>query len=154
MNTQTTEQAASNLRRELRQRYGPFIRMAPLDEAIWLRFLAQGGHIYAPFTYDVRVGDGQIMPPGTDAKTRQVAYDLSTKRIDVIGVSGKRPLIIEVKQRAGLGCVGQLLGYKQLFDETPGITTSSLMMVVTDVLQPDMIQILNQNNIAFVEVGY
>ena len=62
--------------------------------------------------------------------------------------------IIEVKQRAGLGAIGQLIGYKELFDKMPGPYSDSEMWLITDCLQPDMKTLLISNNINFVEVGY
>jgi hypothetical protein len=135
------------------RQYGPFTHMASGDKAIWLRYLMQGGAQYAPFTYDLRVGNGLRMPQTASGYAIRSARALTTKRIDVVCFIGYRPWVIEVKQRAGLSAIGQMIGYRNLyaadhpFQEVPG------MMLVTDELQPDMEQLLIEQEIMFTEVG-
>lgn len=135
------------------RRFGPFIHMAPLDKSIWVRYLMQGGEQFAPFTYDVRVGDGLQMPNGTDALGLRIAYVLTTKRIDVLCYVNQRARIIEVKQRAGLSAIGQLIGYRDLYARQFPDQPIPEMLLITDVLQPDMKPILLQSNIQYYEVG-
>lgn len=135
------------------RRYGPFIHMAPLDKSIWVRYLMQGGEWFAPFTYDLRVGNGVKMPPGTDPMGLRIAHALTTKRIDVLCVVDGRPRIIEVKQRAGASAVGQLITYRDLYHRTFPSQPVPEMLLVTDILQPDMRPVLLQSNIAYYEVG-
>lgn len=135
------------------RRFGPFIHMAPLDKSIWVRYLMQGGEQFAPFTYDLRVGNGLKMPTGTDAMGLRAAYALTTKRIDVLCIVDGRPRIIEVKQRAGLSAVGQLIGYRDLYNRQFPDQPMPEMFLITDILQPDMKPILLQSNIQYFEVG-
>lgn len=135
------------------RRFGPFIHMAPLDKSIWVRYLMQGGEQFAPFIYDLRVGNGVQMPAGTDAIGLRAAYALTTKRIDVLCFVNKRARIIEVKQRAGLSAVGQLIGYRDLYHRTVPDQQIPEMLLVTDILQPDMKPVLLQSNIQYYEVG-
>jgi hypothetical protein len=132
--------------------FGPFVHMAPLDKSIWSRFLMQGGATFAPFQYDIRVGDGVELPSNATPMDNRVAQALTTKRIDVLAWVNGHIIIIEVKQRAGLSAIGQLVGYKVLyqkqFPENPGIE----LWLVTDKLQPDMITPLNAANIRYFEV--
>jgi len=133
--------------------YGPFVHMSELDKAIWLRYLMQGGTILAPFRYDVNVGDGVDMGPGANGFEVRTAYALTTKRIDVLALKGSTIVVIEVKQRAGLGAIGQLIGYRDLFMRQFPDRTIVEMLLVTDTLQPDMVHLLAQNNIQYYEVG-
>jgi len=133
--------------------YGPFVHMSHEEKAIWLRFLIQGGIQSAPFSYDVRVGNGLEMPPHSSQYAIKSAYALTTKRIDVLYFRGNDAVIVEVKRRAGLSAVGQLIGYRNLFMKTPGFTGNVLMHLVTDTLQPDMIAVLAENHIIVAEVG-
>lgn len=135
------------------RRYGPFIHMAPLDKSVWVRYLMQGGAQFAPFTYDLRVGNGLKMPAGSDSITLRTAYALTTKRIDVLCFVDQRPRIIEVKQRAGLSAVGQLIGYRDLYNRQFPEQPIPEMFLVTDVLQPDMRPVLLESNISYYEVG-
>ena len=133
--------------------YGPFVHMGESDKAIWIRYLMQGGNAMAPFEYDLRVGDGVDMGPGANSFEVKAAYALTTKRIDVIARQGSTIVIIEVKLRAGLGAIGQLIGYRDLFMKQFPDSTSVEMLLVTDRLQPDMVPLLVQNNIRYYEVG-
>jgi hypothetical protein len=133
--------------------FGPFVHMSQEEKAIWVRFLQQGGTKYSPFIYDVRVGQGTQMPEGSSTYAVKSAYALTTKRIDVVYFENGNAVIVEVKRRAGLSAVGQLIGYRDLFRLTPDFNGQIAMLLVTDTLQPDMRPILADNNISFYEVG-
>ena len=135
------------------RQYGPFVHMSEPEKAIWLRYLIQGGAILAPFTYDIRVGDGVDMGPDATGFEVRTAHALTTKRIDAIGRRGSTIVIIEVKQRAGLGAIGQVLGYRDLYLHTFGNSTPVEVLLITDQLQPDMDRILASQSIPFYEVG-
>lgn len=133
--------------------YGPFVHMSQEEKAIWIRWLQQGGDKFQPFRYDIRVGDGLIMPPGSSGYAVRSAYALTTKRIDALYVDGQNTVIVEVKRRAGLSAVGQLIGYRDLYKKTPGFSGFISMLLVTDELQPDMPPILRESGIFWNEVG-
>lgn len=135
------------------RQFGPFVHMGPADKAIWLRYLMQGGAQFAPFSYDVRVGEGVTLPPGSTVAIQNLAYALTTKRIDVVCKVGSITRIIEVKLRAGLGAIGQLIGYDELWHSTFGGNWETEKWLITDVLQPDMKPLLLSNDIHFFEVG-
>lgn len=135
------------------RQFGPFIHMAPRDKAIWLRYLILGGGRYAPFQYDLRVGTGTEMPADADRFAVSAAFALTTKRIDVVAEFESEIFIIEVKQRAGLSSIGQLIGYKYLYEQTYNPVIPVRMLLITDQLQPDMVAPLITNNIGYVEVG-
>lgn len=127
--------------------------MAPNDKSIWSRWLLQGGSQYAPFTYDVRVGDGVIMPPTDPAVTHKIAYALTTKRIDAIAMINDVWTIIEIRKRAGLSAIGALYGYGMLWSQNPPDSRRYQLWLVTDYLQPDMTNLLSDANIRAFEVG-
>ena len=132
--------------------FGPFTHMGPGDKAIWTTYLMHGGAQFAPFEYDLRVGDGTQLPDGSNQLSRSIALALTRKRIDVLYFFQNRPVIVEVKQRAGLSAVGQLLGYRKLYMTDHPDHGEPMLLLVTDVLQPDMIPILIENNIQYFEV--
>lgn len=135
------------------RQYGPFVHMAVGDKAIWLRYLLQGGAQFAPFAYDLRVGDGVSMPSGTSQMTSGIAYALTTKRIDVLYFFNGTAVIVEVKNHAGLSAIGQLIGYRDLYVRDYPDQPRPQMLLVTDRLQPDMVHVLTENGINYVEVG-
>ena len=134
--------------------YGPFIHMFPNDKAIWMRYLMQGGSVFAPFTYDARVGQGVTMPVGSTSQALTIAFALTTKRIDALSFGSNQVRVFEVKPRAGLGAIGQLIGYRDLYLKTFGSDKNVEMHLITDKLQPDMVTVLTINNIQYTEVGY
>ena len=133
---------------------GPFIHMAQGDKAIWVRYLMSGGSAWAPFTYDVRVGNGVEMPSGSLPLSVKAAFALTTKRIDAVNFGREKIRIIEVKLRAGASAVGQLITYRDLFVRTYPNTPPIEMWLITDQLQPDMISVLIETGINYIEVGY
>ena len=133
--------------------FGPFVHMSQEEKAIWIRWLQQGGTQFAPFRYDIRVGNGLIMPPGSSGYAVRSAYALTTKRIDVLYVEQQTTVIVEVKRRAGLSAIGQLIGYRDLYRQTPGFAGAISMLLVTDQLQPDMETPLRESGIFWNEVG-
>lgn len=133
--------------------YGPFVHMSEPEKAIWLRYLIAGGASLAPFTYDLRVGNGLDMGRNATGFEVRTAFALTTKRIDVVARRGSTIVIVEVKQRAGLGSIGQMIGYRDLYLKSFPTSTAVEMLLVTDELQPDMVQLLIQNEITYYEVG-
>lgn len=133
--------------------YGPFVHMSQPEKSIWLRWLIAGGTRHAPFTYDIRVGDGLQMPPDSDGFAIRAAYALTTKRIDVMYFDGDVAIIVEVKQRAGAAAVGQLITYRDLLLKSPNPPAKVAMLLITDQLQPDMETVLRENGIFWNEVG-
>lgn len=132
--------------------YGPYTHMGPGDKAIWSAYLIHGAAQFAPFTYDLRVGEGAFVGPNPDRLTQSIAAALTRKRIDVLYFDNGIPVIVEVKQRAGLTAVGQLLGYQKLFMQDNPTLPKPKLVLVTDVLQPDMIPLLIEHNISYYEV--
>lgn len=144
---------ATDLNTTYERLYGPFLHMAPRDKSIWLRFLLAGGFQFAPFLYDVRVGNGNPLPTNATQKLINLNYALTTKRIDVVFHHNGETVIVEVKHWAGLSAIGQILGYRELYKQSFPDHGTPRMLIVTDRLQPDMEGLLNSYDIRFAEVG-
>jgi hypothetical protein len=134
------------------RQFGPFVHLSVEEKAIWLRWLQAGNGKFAPFIYDLRVGDGLQMPAGSSSYDISAAYALTTKRIDVVYKTTTGWMVVEVKRRSGLSAIGQLIGYRDLLMKTPDISGDISMLLVTDSLQPDMAGILEQNGISWAVV--
>ncbi len=76
-----------------------------------------------------------------------MAKMLSQKRIDAIGWIGDSPMIIEVKRRVGLGTLGQVLGYKTLFEEYFKNFPSPSVLVVCEMISDDDRYVLRKNSV-------
>lgn len=125
-------------------RFGRFTHMGPNDKLIWTKFLLQGGHTLAPFEYDVRVGRGIALPADASDVEVRAAEALTTKRIDVVAFGNNRRHIIEVKIRAGLSAIGQLVGYQMLYRDKFDYFGDLDLWLITDILQPDLVEPLRQ----------
>lgn len=127
--------------------------MGNADKAIWLRYLAAGGAVNAPFTYDLRVGEGVQLPPDSDRMTRDAAKALTTKRIDVVWFKNDQVFICEVKPRAGASAIGQLINYRNLYRSTISTEYPIRLVLLTDQAQQDTLHSIIENDIQLIEVG-
>lgn len=85
------------------------------DIEVWSRYLAQPVVPIKEVWYDVRVGMG--IPVSGDASDldRRIAAGIGKKRIDVVCKVGGGYWVVEVKPRASMLAVGQVLSYARLF---------------------------------------
>lgn len=111
--------------------------MTPSHIPLWQEFLKLHGNKYNAFEYDVCVGEGTPPVEGIPEFAKKDWLDLTKKRIDVIGFKPNCIDIIEIKPRAGLSSLGQLLSYKTLFLQTKKITLPVRLVLVTNFLTPD-----------------
>ncbi len=118
--------------------------MFPLDIAIWERFLVSYGADYANFSYDVKVGSGSPVAPGTPDNYARMQEILSKYRIDAVGFRSNNIDIIEVKPDAGTIAIGQVVTYVALYkrDLKPSLTIRGV--IVTNRELPDMKNLTKQ----------
>lgn len=102
----------------------------------WLRDF---GHEYESIEFNVRLGQGIDIAPETAPEIRRMAFLNSAKRADLVAHVAGVVDIVETKERASLGALGQLLGYAHLYATTyPGSKVRNLF-VVTSMADPDAI---------------
>jgi len=92
--------------------------LLPREIIIFREWLRLHERDFDRFDYNVRVGDGFDPGPAFDAATRRMAIANSQKRIDAVAWQGSAVTLIEVKDRAGLSAIGQLIGYRPLWQQT------------------------------------
>ena len=107
-----------------------FPHLLPDDRILWERFLKTDFNIFQRFDYDVRVGDTRDPGPAFSPNIRQMAMDLSQRRIDAIGFTPHSVTIIEISTNAGLTQIGQLEVYPVLYRESyqPKLTLKTLLI--------------------------
>jgi len=116
----------------------PYTHLLGADVPIWERFLEKFADDFTSFEYDVHVGNGITAPEDWPEEYRRMTKILSQKRIDVVAHKETELWIIEIKKEAGLGALGQVLGYI-LLHQQDFVTTKKLVgTIVTNFLQPDM----------------
>ena len=121
-----------------------------VDVPVWERFLDYHGHNYNHFEYDVRVGLGRDPGPEVGNNIRQMALDLSLRRIDAVGHKADVIHIIEITTSAGMTAVGQLSSYPTLYRATFNPTIPTTPLLVAERLQSDIETALNAANIPFI----
>jgi len=100
------------------------------EAAVWRGWLAKHEAEYDSFDYNVRVGPGFDPGGGVSPEIRKQAIYSSKKRIDALAWKGNQALIVEVKDRAGLSALGQILGYKVYWTrENPNFPAPKLLVV-------------------------
>lgn len=104
--------------------------MNPREVVVFNNWLILHFKDYTAFDFNVRVGQGTDPGPTYDAESRR-QYILNTqKRIDVMAWQDSNPTIIEVKDRAGLSAIGQIVGYRHLyFNDNPTGPTPTMLLV-------------------------
>lgn len=87
----------------------------PQESAIGRAWLRKHAGDYDSVEFNVRVGQGVGLPPGTPQYVGLAAYASTTKRIDIVAHRGTSVDIVELKEVLGLGAIGQLIGYSHLY---------------------------------------
>ena len=134
---------------ELRHKYP---HMIGEDSAVWQRFIIRFPDRFNTVDYDIKVGTGADTNYITDPKYSSYWSNLTKKRIDVVAYKDKIATIIEVKNKASLFTLGQILGYKFLFTQSNPELTSIQTLIVCSVISPDDISILDHYKIDFIVV--
>jgi len=126
---------------------GAYPAMLPAEIAVWQAWLQLHQREYDHFDYNTRVGPGYDPGAGVPAYIRQMAIKNTQKRIDAVAWAGSQPLIVEVKVRAGLSAVGQLLGYITHWRRENPHAVPPKMLLVASQLAPGVEEVLKQYSI-------
>ncbi len=96
--------------------------MLPYEAELWDRFLKRRSPEFIKLEYDVHVGDAPVPPEALPDYLKGMFQSVYKKRIDVVAHDPGTIYVIEVKGRAGLSALGQVLAYKFLYerDFSPG----------------------------------
>jgi hypothetical protein len=106
---------------------------------------------FTSFEYNVRLGRGHDPGPNYSPAIRQMAVQNAQKKIDVVAQGPNRATLIEVKERAVPGAIGQLLTYSHLWElEHPGAPTP-LLKIIASRVSPGVIEAAQRVGI-FVEI--
>lgn len=112
----------------------------------WVRQYAAG---YDSLDFNVRLGEGRPLIEGLSPEIARQQTMLTQRRADIIGHVSAFVDIIEVKDRASLGAIGQLVGYRGLWaDANPQIVVRRLIVVARDI-PPDVENIFKRESIEF-----
>ena len=126
--------------------------MFPKDIAVWERFLDIFGKGYEGFYYDIMCGEECVQFPRWEEKYRLDAIILSKLRIDAVGVKENQLDIIEVKPRANMAAIGQILTYLEKYQSEYHPTKPLQAVLVAGEVDPNIVYIANKYNIIILKV--
>lgn len=124
-----------------------FRHLLPLERPIWARYLASTTEEFLSLVYDLHLGEGAPIDPALSPGTQAIIAAVSRKRVDVVGETASSIIIFEVKPRAGMGAMGQLLTYRELYLREIRTTKPIRMMVVCERVEPDVPRVYAQYGI-------
>lgn len=121
---------------ELRKKRYP--HMMEQEIITWKKFLRSYGHNFAKYRYDVHVGKGVGRIPGFTPVLQDMAVRITQKRIDVLAARGPETYIIEIKDRASMAAIGQLITYRELYESRYGRGRITGLIIVAETVDPDI----------------
>lgn len=127
--------------------------MRPREIQIWDAFIERYGLPEGEVDYDVHLGEGAPVDPSWPVWMVRMVKSLSTHRLDVIVERASEVVIIEIKSVAGMGAVGQLLGYEALWLQQEGIDRPVRLLLVCESMEEDMRVVFAFYEIEVVELG-
>jgi len=117
------------------------------EAAIWERWLSRNKNRFQRFVYDVHVGRLYPEHETLEGNWRKGAESVYQKRIDAIGYQAGLITIFEVKPHAGLGAVGQIIGYLSLYEDGFQPAEEVVGAIITEIVDPNVRSILEEHNI-------
>lgn len=135
----------ANLNDLLNQNTLPGLRRP--DSLIAQAWLREHGGEYDSVDFNVRLGQGIVLPADADPSMKLFAQAVSTKRADMVAHAGNDVTIVEVKIRVTPDALGQLTVYKKLYrDAYPNVGNINLV-VAAQYLTPDVEDVYQANGI-------
>lgn len=124
-----------------------FPGMPKPESDVAMLWLQRHGRNYDRIEFNVRLGEGAVPPPGLDPVIVEMTRKVTQKRADIVAWLGDDVTIIEAKIRAGLGAVGQLAGYRELFVRDNNPPRPPRLMVIAKFADPDVQYVFQQSGI-------
>lgn len=118
------------------------------ERRIWRKFSAAPAFPLDRVVFDLRLGQGAPVQPEWDTAIQHMARVLTQKRVDVLAFSGSDTWILEIKERAGLSALGQLLGYGTLYVQQFNPSSPPRLGVVAEDLMSDIGSVLGEFGIS------
>jgi hypothetical protein len=101
-----------------------------LESRMGVAWLAEETYNWNMFAFNVRIGDVVPVPADFMPSVAKAVQEASQKRVDIIAIKGRSAAIVEVKVRAAIGALGQVLGYATIWQaENPTVTDVQRIVV-------------------------
>lgn len=126
--------------------------MSTEDTTIWRKFRQTDRTPWREFLFDTGIGNGK--PVGDDFTAEQKQYWLkeTQKRIDVLGITADRQIIIELRNNAQPNALGRLLVYKNLYSQQPLYPLPIDLWLVTNTPDPELKAIAEPMGVRYIVV--
>lgn len=109
------------------------------DTVVWTKYLQSPLVPIKELWYDVHVGAGISMPADASDMEKRIAAGISRKRIDVVAAVGGGLWIIEVKPRANMVALGQVISYTRIFVKEYVTRGEVWSVIVCDSADEDLV---------------
>lgn len=129
-----------------------FPHLLPEDRELWEDFLSTSSNVYTEYQYDIKVGVGRDPGPEFPNHIREMALNISRRRIDAIGFIAETPTIIEISVNAGLTQLGQLMAYPCLYKIQTSTTRPIQRLLIARSIQTDIEPVLIDQKIPYILV--
>lgn len=129
-----------------------FAHLLEVDVAVWERFLTLHKDAYNLLEYDIRVGLGRDPGPQYPKNIRNMALDLSYRRIDCVAHTDRAIVVIEITHSAGFKALGQIYAYPILYTLTFQPNFPVHQLLVCGSLQSDIKPVIETLGIPYVTV--
>ena len=128
--------------------------LMPLEVAVLREWLRLHQSEFDSFDYNVRVGVGSDPGPTYSQTMRDMAVSITQKRIDAIGWKSNQATLIEVKKRATLAAVGQILSYNVLFKQAYPLAPDPQLLLVASTFDADVYPVLQAHGVPWALVAF
>jgi hypothetical protein len=128
--------------------------LMPQEVAVLREWLRLHESEYDRFEYNCRVGVGNDPGPTYSATMREMALNLTKKRIDAIAYKSNQVTLIEVKKRATLAAVGQIVSYRTLWQADNPLMPAPILLLVASSFDADVMPVLSANAVSYAIVAF
>lgn len=121
--------------------------LTALESAIAKAWLDEHYQEYDSVDFNVRVGSGVVLPPGSPDYVQKFARASTAKRADLVLHAGLDRTIVEVKIRIGGSALGQLLTYQTLYRKDHPEVQRIFLIAAGQTIEPDVEEVLHSHGI-------
>ena len=111
--------------------------MTWVESRITQAWLEEHGAAYDRIEFNIRLGRGISLGEGFGQETQRMAELVTQKRADIVAYSPDQVTIIEVKVRVTFTALGQLLGYRLLWQQANPDSPPVRLMAIGRAIVPD-----------------
>ena len=138
-----------------RFRYGPLVHyphLAAKEVVLWDRFIKNFPDYAEEADYDVTCGEKDVLASDVPEYSRKDWEYLRSWKIDVVVIKGGGLYVIEVRPRAGLGAIGEILSKATMFQEEHPEIPEVEPVLITDEERPNVRELCATHDIAYIVV--